>query len=117
MRKTDVRFKQDIPVAQGFDASAGDQKQFPVEATVPMFQSTRAGGSITYSLKAVVAVKGRPDLTAEFKPSVMPATVVTQVTQVIQREVVKVPCKYCGALIEVTSGTNKCPNCGAFLSG
>ena len=32
-------------------------------------------------------------------------------TVIIQKEIVKVPCKYCGVLNEVTAGT--CSNCGA----
>jgi RNA polymerase subunit RPABC4/transcription elongation factor Spt4 len=30
---------------------------------------------------------------------------------VVVKEVVKVPCKYCGALIPIES--QRCPNCGA----
>jgi Zn finger protein HypA/HybF involved in hydrogenase expression len=41
-----------------------------------------------------------------------PATAPTTTT-VIQKEIVKIPCKYCGALIEITGGATKCPNCGA----
>jgi hypothetical protein len=112
VKKVDVRFSQDVSVSQAFDIAKGDQKRIPLEATVPMFQPSRFGGAILYSLKAVAAVKGRPDVTAEVTPSVTPSTVVTQV---IQKEIVKVPCKYCGTLVELTSGVNKCPNCGSHI--
>jgi rubrerythrin len=35
------------------------------------------------------------------------------VTTVVEKEVVKVPCKYCGDLVEITGEATKCPNCGA----
>jgi hypothetical protein len=43
---------------------------------------------------------------------------VTQVEKIIHeketiREIVKIPCAYCGTLIEITAA--KCPNCGALL--
>jgi len=38
-----------------------------------------------------------------------------QPSVVIQREVVKTPCRYCGTLLDAFR-VNKCPNCGAPLS-
>lgn len=38
------------------------------------------------------------------------------VVTVVQKEVVKVPCKYCGALVEITGTTTKCPGCGAPIT-
>jgi rubrerythrin len=35
-------------------------------------------------------------------------------TTIIQREVVKIPCKYCGTLVDPVQD-QKCPNCGAAV--
>ena len=43
------------------------------------------------------------------QPAPSPATQ----KEVIERQVVKVRCRYCGALVDETKG--KCPNCGASL--
>ena len=120
-KKEAVLYSQDVPVSQPFEMRNGDKKDFPFEVTIPMRTPSRYGGAITYGLKAVANVKGRPDVTKSVSPMVMPATVApgvvaTQVTQVIQKEVIKVPCKYCGTLIELTSGVNKCPSCGASIN-
>lgn len=76
----------------------------------PTFKSLDS--KVTWSLKAVIAVEGRPDVTSE--------TAEIQVTQPtappvkekeVIREVVMIPCKYCGALMLQTDTT--CPRCGA----
>lgn len=76
----------------------------------PTFKSLDS--SITWSIKAVVGIEGRPDVTS--------ATVEIQVTQPspaqvrekeIVREIVMIPCKYCNALMPQTDIT--CPHCGA----
>jgi hypothetical protein len=113
-QKTDTRHSQDVPLSQPFDAVEGGSRQFPVEVTVPFFQPTRYGGVISYSLKAVADVKGRPDVTAEVTPTVLPLA--PGVTKIIEKEVVKVPCKYCGTLVAITADISKCPSCGAPMS-
>ena len=34
-------------------------------------------------------------------------------TTIVQKEVVKVPCKFCHTLVPITGETTKCPSCGA----
>lgn len=119
-RKKAVLYSQDVPVSQSFDMHNGDKKDFPFEVTIPMRMPSRYSGAVSYSLKAVANVKGRPDVTKSISPMIVPpmvapGAVASQVTQVIQREVIKVPCKYCGTLIELTSGVNKCSSCGASI--
>jgi sporulation-control protein spo0M len=120
-KRENVLFSRDVPVSQAFSMGEGDGKDFPFEVTIPMRTPSRYGSSIQYSLKAVANVKGRPDVTKEVLPMVVPATVVmgspmgAQVTQVIQKEVIKLPCRYCNTLVDFTSGVNKCPSCGAPL--
>ena len=111
-REMDIRYSQDVPISQPFDMTDGGKKEFPFEVTIPMYQPTRYGGVVTYSLKAVANVKGRPDVTRDVSPTIVPST---GVTKIIEKQVIKVPCKYCGTLIELTSGDNKCPNCGNYI--
>lgn len=117
-RNEAVLYSQDVPVSQPFDMHNGDSKDFPFEVTIPMRMPSRYGGAVAYSLKAVANVKRRPDVTKSVSPMVIPATVSPGVveTQVIQKEVIKVPCKYCGTLIELTSGVSKCSSCGASIT-
>ena len=116
-KKEAVLYSQNVPVSQPFEMHNGDSKDFPFEVTIPMRMSSRYGGAVAYSLKTVANVKGRPDVTKSVSPMVMPATATpgATTTQVIEKEVIKVPCKYCGTLIELTSGVNKCPSCGATI--
>lgn len=116
-KKENVLYSQNVPVSQPFEMHNGDSKDFPFEVTIPMRMSSRYGGAVAYSLKAVANVKERPDVTKSVSPMVMPATAApgAVTTQVIEKEVIKVPCKYCGNLIELTSGVNKCPSCGASI--
>ena len=62
---TSTLYSQDIPISQSFEMANQDKIDFPFEITIPMYQPTR--GQITYSLKAVANVKGRPDITKEIK--------------------------------------------------
>lgn len=68
---------------------------------------------VTWTIKGVVAVHGRPDLTTKteeiqvLQPTAQP---VIQEKEII-REVVMIPCKYCGTLMDQTA--TACPNCGA----
>lgn len=88
----------------------GFKKTFPIEVNIP------AGGiesfydnksSVTWFIKGVVGIKGRPDVTSEtiklrvIKPSAAPTAA----------KVVMVSCQYCGAQVPETA--TKCPTCGA----
>ena len=87
----------------------GFKKTFPIKVNIP------AGGretfydnktSVTWSIKGVVAIKGRPDVTSEtIKLRVIKPTAVKE------KEVVMVPCEYCESLMPETA--TSCPNCGA----
>ncbi len=64
----------------------------------------------TFPIKGVVAIDGRPDVTSDtielqvVRPVVAPGAVK-------EREVVMVPCEYCGTMMPETA--TSCPNCGA----
>ena len=60
----------------------------------------------------VVAIDGRPDVTsgtAELQV-IRPAAAPTVVKEIV-KEVVMIPCEYCGTLTPQTA--TSCPNCGA----
>jgi hypothetical protein len=95
----------------------GENRSFPIKFNIP------AGGRptyvafdrrVTWTIKGVVAVDGRPDATtneAEFQV-VQPVVVAgAQVVREVVREVVRVPCRYCQTLFDQLEIT--CPNCGA----
>ena len=98
----------------------GETKDFPLSVNVP------AGGratyqamdrSVTWSIKGVVAVDGRPDVTskvAEIQVTMPSAQPVIREKEIV-REVVMIPCKYCGALMDQL--VTVCPNCGAKRTG
>jgi hypothetical protein len=96
----------------------GFSQTFPVKINIPAgarptFKSIDS--KVTWTVKGVIAVDGRPDVTSP--------TVEIQVTQPsasptikeVIREVVMIPCKYCGTLMPQTDVT--CPQCGAKRTG
>ena len=94
----------------------GDAKDFPFSVNIPAagrptYKSIDA--KVTWTIKGVIAVDGRPDATSGTvevqvtQPSVTP---VVKEKEVI-REVVMIPCKYCGALMPQIETV--CPTCGA----
>jgi len=94
----------------------GDAKDFPFSVNIPAagrptYKSIDA--KVTWTVKGVIAVDGRPDATSEIvevqvtQPSVTP---VVKEKEVI-REVIMIPCKYCGALMPQIETV--CPTCGA----
>jgi len=108
---------EDVKISGPLDISKGYKGEFPFTVSIPPMGATMPGGTINRKIKGVVAVKGRPDKTEEIgvNISVTPyAPVAVQApAQVVVKEIVKVPCKYCGALIPVEA--DRCSNCGAQL--
>ena len=118
-RQSEQLFADDVDVSGPLDISKGYKGEFPFTTNViPPVRATM-GGVIDRKIKGVIAVKGRPDKTKEIGFSVSPAPYgpggVQAPSQVVVKEVVKVPCRYCRTLIPM--GTDRCPNCGAQLKG
>ena len=100
--------------------ASGFSQNYPVNINIP------AGGRPTYhsvdqnvawSLKGVIAIDGRPDVTSttvEIQVSPPSASPVIREKEIV-REVVMIPCKYCGTLMVQTETV--CPNCGAKRTG
>jgi hypothetical protein len=103
------------PVLTGpMHISTGFQQSYPVSINIPAgarpsYHSIE--DNITWSLKGVIAIDGRPDVTSRtIEIQVLPMSAAPTVKEII-REVVMVPCKYCRALMPETDTV--CPNCGA----
>lgn len=99
-----------IHIYKGFSGS------FPFSIPIPITMKPTSKGidrRVTWTIKGVIAVKGRPDAvspTLEVQVAQPAAVPVVKEREVI-REVVMVPCKYCGTLFPQTDTV--CPHCGA----
>jgi len=107
----------DVKVSGEFHLTLGYRREFPFSTNIPAggresYKSVDA--SVTWSIKGVLAIKERPDITSEtvevqvIKPPAAPTMVKEKE---VVREVVMIPCAYCGTLIPQISIF--CPNCGA----
>ena len=147
-QRKNTLFSHDQRVSGPTDFGSGS-RAFPFSVAIPAHRPTRGDGRIENSIKGVVAVKGRPDVTGETHigfapptayPGMMPGFAPAygpqpaypaapgypqmnpgyggapgygppMAPQVVTREVVKVRCKYCNNLMDMSN--NACPNCGA----
>ncbi len=95
----------------------GENRNFPININIPAGATPTYTGSdrrVTWTIKGVLAVDGRPDRTTETNEIQVIAPTIQQAATV-QREVIRtvvmIPCKYCQGLMDQTLTT--CPNCGA----
>ncbi|MCW3981782.1 MAG: hypothetical protein NWE81_01505 [Candidatus Bathyarchaeota archaeon] len=88
----------------------GFRKTFPFKVNVPAGGRESFDGldaNVSWSIKGVIAVKGRPDPTSDTAElQVIQAALTTE-----KAEVEMVPCEYCDSLMTETAV--KCPHCGA----
>jgi len=114
VEKMDTRYSQNVVISQAFDALKGNGSEYPFEVTMPRYMPSRGNGAIIYSLKAVANVKGRPDVTREVSPSILPAP-----PQVVGNApaspIITIKCAYHGGMITLAPGMSNCPSCGAPL--
>jgi hypothetical protein len=96
----------------------GENRSFPINFNIPVgAKPTYAGADrrVTWTVKGVLAVDGRPDRTTETCEIQVIAPIVQAQAVTVQREVVRtvvmIPCKYCQGLMDQT--LTVCPNCGA----
>ncbi len=98
----------------------GESRNFPVNILVPpgsQFTQQGVDRKIVWTIKGVVAVDGRPDITThstEFQV-IQPSAITNQPQIVKEVVVVKIPCKYCQTLFNQLD--TACPNCGAKRTG
>jgi hypothetical protein len=99
--------------------SNGEVRALPVNINIPQGSRPTYVGvdrNVTWTIKGVLAVDGRPDKTTDNCEIqvLMPApTIQSQVPvqKEIIRTIVMIPCKYCQGLMDQT--LTACPNCGA----
>jgi len=99
--------------------SNGEIRTLPVNVNIPAgARPTYAGvdRNVTWTIKGVLAVDGRPDKTTDINEIqvLMPAPTI-QAQAPVQKEIIRtiimIPCKYCQGLMDQT--LTACPNCGA----
>lgn len=90
--------------------------------TIPCKVSIPAGGrptfksidsNVTWTIKGVISIDGRPDVTSpttEIQVTSPSASPIVREKEIL-REIVMIPCKFCGALMPQTE--TACSNCGA----
>jgi sporulation-control protein spo0M len=116
VRDSAVLFGSKPNVSGPMKINKGYAGSFPFKANLPAggrptFQSIDQ--KVTWSIKGVIAVDDRPDVTSNVAQiQVLPpsASPVIREREVI-KEVVMIPCKYCGGLMSQTE--TACPHCGA----
>jgi hypothetical protein len=96
----------------------GENRNIPIDINIPASaRSTYAGVDrrVTWTIKGVLVVDGRPDRTTEtceiqvIAPTMQVQTVTAQ--REVIRTIVMIPCKYCQGLMDQT--LTVCPNCSA----
>lgn len=101
---------EDLKAEDSMHIVPGLKKKFEIKVHIPASGRETLDGierNVSWFIKGVVAVDGRPDAVSE--------TTELQILRpsgtAIKEEVEMVPCEYCQALIPVTSSA--CPLCGA----
>ncbi len=96
----------------------GETRGILVNINIPAgARATSAGVDrrVTWTIKGVLAVDGRPDRTTQTCEIQVIAPTVQAQSATVQREVIRtvvmIPCKYCQGLMDQT--LTVCPNCGA----
>jgi hypothetical protein len=103
------------PQASGpIHLSTGFKREFPFSTSIAGGVPSYSGDTrtVTWTVKGVIGIKGRPDVTSPavgIQVAGAPTTVTTE--KIVEREVVMIPCQYCGSLFPQTETT--CPKCGA----
>lgn len=115
VEKKDTRYSQNVIISRAFEAQKGDSSEYPFEVTMPRYMPSRGNGAIIYGLKSVVNVKGRPDVTREVSPNILPAPP-QAAASAPANPIIMVRCAYHGGMITLAPGMTNCPSCGAPLA-
>jgi len=95
--------------------SNGDNRNFPINVNIPAGApptSLNLDRRVTWTIKGVLAVDGRPDRSSQIiEIQVIAPTIQPTIQREVVRTVVMIPCKYCQGLMDQT--LTVCPNCGA----
>jgi hypothetical protein len=113
--QTNVIYIAKPPLCGSIHFTNGENRNFAINANIPAGATPTQKGldrRVTWTIKGVLAVDGRPDRTTETQEIqvIAPSAQATIQREVI-RTVVMIPCKYCQNLMDQT--LTICPNCGA----
>jgi len=116
--KNKTIYREDPQASGPIHLSAGYRGEFPFSTKVAGGQPSYSGDArtVTWTIKGVIGIKGRPDVTspiAGIQVAGAPTTVTME--KIVEREVVMIPCEYCGGLFPQT--VTICPKCGAQRRG
>jgi ribosomal protein L40E len=111
---TAIIFARKLQASGPIHLSAGYRGEFPFSTNVAGGEPSLSSEdrSVTWTIKGVIGIKGRPDVTSPMsgiQVTASPTTVTTE--KIVEKEVVMIPCQYCGSLFPQTATT--CPKCGA----
>jgi ribosomal protein L40E len=111
---TAIIFARKLQASGPIHLSAGYHGEFPFSTNVAGGLPSYSGDdrTVTWTVKGVIGIKGRPDVTSQalgIQVTGAPTTITTE--KIVEREVVMIPCQYCGSLFPQTATT--CPKCGA----
>jgi hypothetical protein len=116
VRESATLYSAKPPFAGSMHVATGSSQTFPCRISIP------AGGRptfksidsiVTWTIKGVISIDERPDVTGpatEIQVTPPSASPIVREKEIL-REIVMIPCKYCGALMPQTE--TACPNCGA----
>ncbi|MCW4033734.1 MAG: hypothetical protein CW691_05845 [Candidatus Bathyarchaeum sp.] len=107
---TETLLSEDLKASNLIHIVPGFKKTFPLTVHIPASGRETLDGvdqNVTWFLKGVVAVDGRPDATSD----TIELQIIRATAAAAKPEVRMVPCEYCKALMPETSSA--CPICGA----
>jgi hypothetical protein len=116
--ESSVLFAAKPPLNGSIHISNGENRRFPIKISIPpgsrpTYQAIDR--KVNWTIKGVVAVKGRPDATTQVIEIqvIQPTPIVAsqQTVKEVVRVIVKIPCEYCQTLFDQLE--TSCPNCGA----
>jgi len=102
--ETKKTFSENPQCSGPIHLSAGHKGEFPFSTNIPAggaVSSSDTNKIVTWTIKGVISVEGRPDVTSS----------TTTISVVEAPEIVMTPCEYCSTLFPQTEIT--CPHCGA----
>jgi hypothetical protein len=120
VRESSVLFSARPVLSGPTHLANGEMRDFALSVNIPAGGRATIQGidrNVTWTIKGVVAVDGRPDVVSKIEalqvvqPSAQPVIKEKEVVH----QVVMIPCKYCGMLMDQL--VTVCPNCGAKRTG
>lgn len=106
-------YREDPQVSGPIHLSTGYRGEFPFSTNLAGGLPSYAGDArtVTWTIKGVIGIKGRPDVISPAAGIQVAAPPTVTMERIVEREVVMIPCDYCGGLFPQT--VTICPRCKA----